>query len=372
VLQRRLGGRADSPARRLETTMRTLLLVTALVAVVPPLFAQDKKPPADAPTSTSEPKTKAHEALAMFVGEWDTSMQAKAMPGVPGMEKDQTVTGYQHAELICNGLFLMQTIDSSPGGVPFQGVFLIGYDQVARHYTGHWVNSMDCAPTIMTGEYDAAKKLWRWSGTTPQGRLRTELAMQADGGSIETGWMVGADGKETQCSTVTRTRRKGGAAAHEASAPQDPKLSAEHKLLQQDVGDWTAAVTINMGGPAIKSAATERVRSICGGHWTWTDYRGEIMGTAFEAHALTGYDPAKKEYVGFWFDGAAVSATRGSFDAAGKVRTMIGASADPSGKPMQMTKVMTHNGADSRTLHTEFAGNGRAGTMEVAYTRKAK
>ena len=30
------------------------------------------------------------------------------------------------------------------------------------------------------------------------------------------------------------------------------------------------------------------------------------------------------------------------------------------------------DGADSRTLRTEFAGNGRTGTKEIAYTRKAK
>jgi hypothetical protein len=353
--------------------MRTLLLVTALVAVVPPLFAQDQKPAAKAAPAMPDPKTKAHEALTMFVGDWDTTMQSKAVPGVAGMEKDQTATGHEHAELICNGLFLKATIDGSSGGVPFQGVFLIGYDPFAKTYTGHWVDSMDCAPALMTGQYDAAKRLWRWSGTTPQGRIRTELAMQADGGSIETCWMVGADGKETQSMTVTRTRRKGAAAARDASAPQDPKLSAEHKLLQDDVGDWTAAVTTNIRGvPAMKSSATERVSSICGGHWTWTDYRGEMMGVAFEGHALTGYDPAKKEYVGFWFDGATVSATGGSFDAAGKVWTMSGTAADQTGKPMQMKKVMTRNGAGSRTLHTEFTGNGANGTMEIAYTRKAK
>jgi hypothetical protein len=352
--------------------MRTLLLVTALVAVVPPLSAQDKKPAAEAPAVPS-PKTKAHEALTMFVGDWDTTMQSKAMPGVAGMEKDQTATGQEHAELICNGLFLKATIDGSSNGVPFQGIFLLGYDQSAKNYTGHWVDSMDCAPALMTGQYDATKKLWSWSGTTPQGRMRTELAMQADGGSIETCWMVGADGKETQCSTVTRTRRKGAAAARDASTPQDPKLSAEHKLLQDDVGDWTAVVTTNIRGvPPMKSSATERVSSICGGHWVWTDYRGEVMGVAFEGHGLTGYDPVKKEYVAFWFDAGTVSTTRGSFDAAGKVRTMTGTTADQAGKPMQLKKVMTRNGADSRTMHTEFTGSGMNGTMEIAYTRKAK
>ena len=353
--------------------MRTLLLVTALVAVVPPLSAQDQKPAAAAAQAMPGAKTKAHEALAMFVGDWDTTMQSKAMPGVPGMEKEQTATGFEHAELIGNDLFLKATIDGSAGGVPFQGVFLIGYDPFARSYTGHWVDSMDCAPAVMTGQYDEPKKLWSWSGTTSQGRMRTELAMQADGGSIETCWMVGADGKETQCSTVTRTRHKGAAAARDTGAPQDPKLSAEHKVLQRDVGDWTAVVTTGIrGAPAMKSSATERVSSICGGHWIWTDYRGEMMGVAFEAHGLTGYDPAKKEYVGFWFDAGTVSATRGSFDAAGKVCTMTGTSLDPTGKPMQLKKVLTHTDANTRVLHAEFAGGGESGSMEIVYTRKAK
>jgi|SRR5712671_1701833 len=353
--------------------MRTLLLVTALVAVVPPLSTQDHTPAAKAAPALRDPKTKAHEALTMFVGDWDTTMQSKAMPGVPGMEKDQTATGSEHAELICNGLFLKAVIDGSAGGVPFQGVFLIGYDPLAKSYTGHWVDSMDCAPAVMTGQYDATKKVWSWSGTTPQGRMRTELAMQADGGSIETCWMVGADGKETQSMTVTRTRHKGAAAARDASAPQDPQLSAAHKVLQDDVGDWTAVVTINIRGvPAMKSSATERVSSICGGHWIWTDFRHEMMGVASEGHGLTGYDPATKEYVAFWFDAGNVSATNGSFDATGKVCTMTGTSLDSTGKPMQMKKVLTRTDANTRVQLAEFAGGSKSGTMEIAYTRKAK
>lgn len=352
--------------------MRTRLLVAALVAIASPLFAQEQKRATDPAPAKSGPKTKAHEALAMFVGDWDTTMHSHAMPGVPGTEKARTATGHEHDERICDGLFVMATFDGSADGVPFQGVSLIGYDPLAKHYTGHWVDSMDCAPVIMTGEYDAAQKLWRWSGTTSHGLMRTELAMQDDGGSIQTCWTVGTDGKETQFSTLTRTRRKGSTAAPDESAPQKPDLSAAHKVLQQDIGEWSAVVTITMGGQAIQSVATERVRSICGGHWTWTDYRGERMGIAFEAHALTGYDPTTKEYLGFWFDGATVSATRGSYDEAGKVCTMTATGADASGKPMRIKKVMTHHGADSRTLLTEFAGNGRTGTMEIAYTRKTK
>ena len=127
--------------------------------------------------------------------------------------------------------------------------------------------------------------------------------------------MKGQDGKEMQCVEIVRTKTKSAvpaASTGEAKAPSDA-----HARLLEGVGDWDAMVkSVIPGMPASESKCNERVRAICGGRWTWSDFSGEMMGMPFEGHALCGYEPASGKYVSYWIDSMSAThmRTTGSYD----------------------------------------------------------
>jgi hypothetical protein len=133
------------------------LLIAALCAATPTLLAQDEKTKkAPAEQKAPEPKQKEHETLRSLVGDWETVMKSEAMPGVPGMEKATESKGTEHAELLCNGLWLKSVVNGTWNGAPFQGIWLAGYDPTKKSYVSYWVSSdvQDCGPCALDGTFD--------------------------------------------------------------------------------------------------------------------------------------------------------------------------------------------------------------------------
>src|SRR5689334_21251722 len=106
--------------------MRNVFLpVAALVAAPTFVVAQEKKPAAiPAAQQPMDPKVDQHDALQRLAGDWDWTSRIAAIPGVPGFEKVQQSAGSEHAELICNGLWLETVKNSTLQGRPFQSISL--------------------------------------------------------------------------------------------------------------------------------------------------------------------------------------------------------------------------------------------------------
>lgn len=346
----------------------TMLVVAALVA--PPFVCAQDKPGSDAP-ALPNPKTKEHEALVPFAGQWQLHMKMEAMPGVPGMEKPHESTGTEHCELICNGLWLKATsTGTGVDGKPFEGLWLLGYDPWQKTYTGIWACNQEEPSSVMTGSFDAATKTWVFGGDSPMGKFRSTLQFHDADSSIETCYLVGADGKETQCMQMTRKRSKG-AMASDAVASFAKPASKELALLAEGVGTWDATVKMSApGAPATEEKGTERVMPICDGKWFWSDWKGTMMGMPFEGHALTGYHPGEKKFVSYWIDSccATHSQTTGVYDETKKAFVMTGACVDMTGKPSKIEQTCTH-GPDMRTMTMKMISDAAAQTMEIAYKR---
>ena len=357
------------------------LLFAALVVATPALFAQEekgeKKKPAGDEQKMPEPKQKEHDALKTLAGDWESTMKMEAMPGVPGMEKATESKGTEHAELVCNGLWLKSVVNATHKGEPFQGASLRGYDPSRKKYVSVFVCSdeKEGGACVMDGNYDAKTKTWTWSGKTPHGDMRSTAVFKDADNVVETCYMKTPDGKETKAMELTRKRSRSPATPVDASA-KTKNLPKEQEVLQKDVGVWDAAVKMaHAGAPAAtEEKATERVVSICNGRWLWSDFKGEIMGAPFEGHALYGYDPIEKKYVNFWIDSMtpALMKTSGTHDAATKTCTLEGTSTDPNGKPITVKEVLTCKDDDTRVLQMEFKGADGVSTMEITYKRKSK
>ena len=350
--------------------MRTKIVLFAALAASPLLFAQDDKgaPPAGSPQMPN-PKVKQHELLAMFAGDWESVCKTSAMPGVPDMDKPSESTGTEHAELICDGVWLKSTINGTHKGKPFQGVWLAGYDPFQKHYAAIWVSNQDEPSCSSAGTYDAKSKTWTFTGKSPMGPVRNTYVFKDADNSTETCFVKAADGKETQCMQIVRKRGRN-ASARDATATT--ATSPENAVLAEGVGNWQAVVTHSTPGqpPAVETC-TELVVPICEGRWVWSDFKGHLMGTLFEGHALTGYDAKEKKFVSFWIDSCSATSMRtsGTYDAGKKVFTYDGECVDDHGKPMTVHQVATHKDQDTRTLEMTFKGADATHEMKIDYKR---
>jgi hypothetical protein len=102
-----------------------------------------------------------------------------------------------------------------------------------------------------------------------------------------------------------------------------------------------------------------------------------MMGKGFTGIGMTGYDNAKKRYVGTWMDSMSTSIAylEGTMDAAGKTMTMTMEMTDPmTGKKVKQRTVTRIESPDRHVFETyERAPNGKEfKSMEIVYTRAAK
>jgi hypothetical protein len=156
--------------------------------------------------------------------------------------------------------------------------------------------------------------------------------------------------------------------------PPMPKPGPEHQLLKEDEGSWAATVEIFApGAPGpMTSQGTEVNRIGCGGLCLISDFKSEIMGTPFEGHGMTIYDPAKKKYIGTWSDSMSTGLLLGesTYDPATKTVTgwMEGPGMD--GKPTKSKSVVEYKGG-SRVMNMYTIGSDgkEALTMRITYKK---
>lgn len=161
------------------------------------------------------------------------------------------------------------------------------------------------------------------------------------------------------------------------AAAQAPGPTAEHKLLQDEVGTWNAKMKLfpTPGAEPTVTDATETIELGPGGLWILSKFEGEIMGMPFTGHGVTGYDPVKKKYVGTWVDGMSPSLmiTEGEYDPATKTTTSFAEGRDPaSGATIKYKQISRTIDENTRTFEMLQPGEGGefVKMMEIEYTRK--
>ena len=156
-----------------------------------------------------------------------------------------------------------------------------------------------------------------------------------------------------------------------AQMPAMPTPGPEHEMLKKDVGTWDATIEMFMpGAPPAVSKGTETV-TMMGGFWQLTEFKSEMMGQPFEGRGTTGYDPAKKKYVGTWVDTMAPAyyTVEGTYDAATKTLTGLMDGPDPSGVVTKTKETTEWKDADNRVF-TMFGPDGKSVSMRITYRRR--
>ncbi|HVJ80166.1 MAG TPA: DUF1579 family protein [Planctomycetia bacterium] len=136
----------------------------------------------------------------------------------------------------------------------------------------------------------------------------------------------------------------GFATAAAAQGPVEP--SAEHKKLSGMVGRWDA--TLNAGGTESKGVMVFKWGP--GKLFVVSDFNADMGGMKFTGHGVSGYDPAKKKYVGIWTDSMSPSMMTVEGTMEGDVMTEIGTGVGPDGKPMKTKMTTEMKGKDAMTF----------------------
>jgi hypothetical protein len=142
------------------------------------------------------------------------------------------------------------------------------------------------------------------------------------------------------------------------------KPGPEHEKLKQFEGTWDAVM--KMAGQESKATAT--YKSILGGMWLASDFKGDLGGMPFEGHGVDGYDQTKKKYVGVWFDSLTSAPLRfeGNYDPKTKLMVMTGESVGADGQPQKFKNTTEHKDKDHFTFKMYMVQPG--GKEDLAFT----
>lgn len=156
------------------------------------------------------------------------------------------------------------------------------------------------------------------------------------------------------------------------SAPPVGKPGKQHAQLRRLVGRWNCEVKVfaDPNKPTV-TKATAVFRALLGGRYVQQQFKGTMLGAPFRGIGTTGYDNAKKKYVGTWIDNhnTGIMTTEGTYDPGTHTLTETGTTSTPmgSGKLRMTSKYLSRD----RFLFTMYmpTGAGERKLMEITYTR---
>lgn len=103
-----------------------------------------------------------HEVLAKGVGVWSGKCTMWMAPGVEPVKSECTST----VTSIMDGKFTRCEMVGDMMGMPFSGLGLYGYDNVAQQFQSSWVSNCGTSMMMGTGELSSDGKTLTWTFTT--------------------------------------------------------------------------------------------------------------------------------------------------------------------------------------------------------------
>lgn len=149
--------------------MKKIILLAAVTSLALPLYAADPKHAMDPIELEMMKKFEEaatpgapHKMLAEKAGEWTYTSK---WWDSKDQKKPQTSKGTSTMTMILGGRWLQQNFKGTAMGQPFEGLGLVGYDNIKGTYESLWLDTMSTALMHGTGSYDASTKTLKDSGT---------------------------------------------------------------------------------------------------------------------------------------------------------------------------------------------------------------
>ena len=151
-----------------------------------------------------------HQMLAKDNGEWEGEVTQWMDPN----SKPQTSKSVATNEMIMGGRYQKSTHSGCFGGMPFEGMSLVGYDNAKKVFMSTWIDNMGTSFMNLEGKLDSATKTIRLFGecTNPmdgsQMRIREDFTFVDDNTQKMTMYGPDMTGKEFKMMEITFRRKK--------------------------------------------------------------------------------------------------------------------------------------------------------------------
>jgi hypothetical protein len=139
-----------------------------------------------------------HEFLANFAGDWRVTNTAWMQPGAPPMASESAA----HGEIVLGGRFLVLQHDGVMFGQPFEGIQIVGYDNMQKKYVSFWIDNTGTGFYLTSGTREAGSSAIRDAGAWPDPgtggitNVRAVTTLVSPDEFTYELFMVGADGSE--------------------------------------------------------------------------------------------------------------------------------------------------------------------------------
>lgn len=154
-----------------------------------------------------------HARLQPLVGRWNLTVRSMMAPGQPAQES----TGTAEYKWILGGRYVLEEVRGSPGAegeTPFEGMGIMGYDNLKQKYVVVWVDNMMTAIFTSEGTCDASGKVITLIGedtdpiTRKTTKIRSVLRIVDENKWVSETYCQGPDGKEFKAVELTYARKK--------------------------------------------------------------------------------------------------------------------------------------------------------------------
>lgn len=146
-----------------------------------------------------------HQHLAEGVGKYDMTIKSWMEPGAEPMVSQGTAV----RSLQLGGRVLVEEVDGSVMGQPFQGIGRTGYDNVTERYWSTWTDNMSTSLTVMYGSFNedgTGSFEGQMSDPMTGGTSTMRIEMRHDGDKeVNEFFMVGPDGNQMKTMEITYT-----------------------------------------------------------------------------------------------------------------------------------------------------------------------
>lgn len=154
-----------------------------------------------------------HARLQPLVGRWNMMVRSMVAPGQPVQES----TGTAEYKWILGGRYVLEEvrgIAEREGETPYEGMGIMGYDNLKQKYVSVWVDNMMTAIFASEGTCDASGKVITLIGedtdpiTRKTTKIRSVLRIVDENNWVSETYCQGPDGKEFKAVELAYTRKK--------------------------------------------------------------------------------------------------------------------------------------------------------------------
>lgn len=112
-----------------------------------------------------------HEMMAKLSGDWKTIHKFWMDPAGEPMSSEGTAK----TEMILGGRYQMSKFSGSLMGMPMEGVWMMGFDNVSQEFTAIWIDNMGTGTAIAKGKYDESGKTISMDGNMIDPISKTDM-----------------------------------------------------------------------------------------------------------------------------------------------------------------------------------------------------